>query len=194
MSGILVTAGLAVRFVVVALMPHGSKVNGWERLTLSLVWLSSVSNPSNKCLALPGQIFMVLHKLRLQPQCLRESTAFCGFCAMTCVNVRNIYRLGLCMPQVCCLFSPITSSLLACRTHSLQQKGAVVQGTVQATLAAAPLQLVQIYHADSSKYVAAAETIAVTGVMYILLGSTLAWLSAAFLAPAVLTKVSICSL
>lgn len=66
----------------------------------------------------------------------------------------------------------------------------ILQGAVQATLAAAPLQLVQLYHADSSHYIAAAETIAVTGVMYILLGSTVSWLAAALLAPAVLTKAS----
>lgn len=61
---------------------------------------------------------------------------------------------------------------------------------MQATLAAAPLQLVQVYHSNSPRHIAAAETVAVTGVLYILLGSTFAWLSAAFLGPALLTKVS----
>lgn len=74
----------------------------------------------------------------------------------------------------------------------LQTSAATPQGAVQATLAAAPLQLVQLYHTESNKYNAAAETIAVTGVMYILLGSTISWLAAALLAPAVLAKASTC--
>jgi len=69
----------------------------------------------------------------------------------------------------------------------------VLQGSIQATLAAAPLELAHVYKGGAHHYTAWAEAITVVGVYNILLGATMAWLSAAFLGPALLTKVCVVS-
>ena len=56
-------------------------------------------------------------------------------------------------------------------------------------MAAAPLELVGIYHSNSDSFLLGAETLTVIGVLYIMLGAIVAWLAAAFLGPAILTKV-----
>ncbi|KAL0039470.1 hypothetical protein WJX79_009541 [Trebouxia sp. C0005] len=61
-------------------------------------------------------------------------------------------------------------------------------GSIQATLAAAPLELAYVYKSDAHHYTAWAEAITVVGVYSILIGATIAWLSAAFLGPVLLTK------
>lgn len=69
----------------------------------------------------------------------------------------------------------------------------VMQGSIQATLAAAPLELAYVYKSDAHHYTAWAEAITVVGVYSILIGATIAWLSAAFLGPVLLTKVCVLS-
>jgi len=69
----------------------------------------------------------------------------------------------------------------------------VLQGSIQATLAAAPLELAHVYKSGAHHYTAWAEAITVVGIYNILLGATMAWLSAAFLGPALLTKVCVVS-
>lgn len=66
-----------------------------------------------------------------------------------------------------------------------------MQGSIQATLAAAPLELAHVYKSGAHHYTAWAEAINVVGVYNILIGATIAWLSAAFLGPALLTKVCV---
>ncbi|DBA85759.1 TPA: hypothetical protein ACH3X1_005319 [Trebouxia sp. C0004] len=61
-------------------------------------------------------------------------------------------------------------------------------GSIQATLAAAPLELAYVYKSGAHMYTAWAEAITVIGVFSILIGATIAWLSAAFVGPALLTK------
>lgn len=65
----------------------------------------------------------------------------------------------------------------------------VLQGSIQATLAAAPLELAHVYKQHAHHYTAWAEAITVVGVFSILIGATITWLAAAFLGPALLTKV-----
>lgn len=64
-----------------------------------------------------------------------------------------------------------------------------MQGSIQATLAAAPLELVYTYMQTSQHYIAQAEVIALVGVFSILIGATISWLSGAILGPVLLTKV-----
>ena len=65
-----------------------------------------------------------------------------------------------------------------------------MQGSIQATLAAAPLEMVQLYKQTSQHYTGQAEVIALVGVFSILIGATVSWLSGAILGPALLSKVS----
>ena len=79
-----------------------------------------------------------------------------------------------------------------CQCHvSITTNGHVLQGSIQATLAAAPLELAHVYKGGAHHYTAWAEAITVVGVFSILIGATLAWLSAAFLGPALLIKVCV---
>lgn len=64
-----------------------------------------------------------------------------------------------------------------------------MQGSIQATLAAAPLELVYSYKQTSQHYTAQAEVIALVGVFSILIGASISWLSGAILGPVLLTKV-----
>ena len=79
-----------------------------------------------------------------------------------------------------------TSLLLGLSWHGLQ-------GSIQASLAAAPLELAYIYKSGAHHYRTWAQAITVVGVFSILLGATIAWLAAAFLGPALLTKVNLFS-
>ena len=72
----------------------------------------------------------------------------------------------------------------------MQYNMPVLQGSIQATLAAAPLELAHIYKQHVHQYTTWAEAITVVGVFSILIGATITWLAAAFLGPALLTKVS----
>lgn len=63
------------------------------------------------------------------------------------------------------------------------------QGSIQATLAAAPLELTYLFKQADQRYAASAEVIALVGVFGILIGATVSWLSTALLGPAVLSKV-----
>ena len=79
-----------------------------------------------------------------------------------------------------------------CQCHvSIITHRHVLQGSIQATLAAAPLELAYVYKSGAHHYTAWAEAITVVGVFSILIGATIAWLSAAFLGPALLTKVCV---
>ena len=65
----------------------------------------------------------------------------------------------------------------------------MMQGSIQATLAAVPLELVHLYQPTSQHYIIQAEVIALVGVFSILIGATISWLSGAILGPALLSKV-----
>ena len=65
----------------------------------------------------------------------------------------------------------------------------LLQGSIQATLAAAPLELAYLYKQTTQHYKAQAEVIALVGVFSILIGATISWLSGAVLGPALLSKV-----
>ena len=69
----------------------------------------------------------------------------------------------------------------------------VLQGSIQATLAAAPLELSYLYKSTDPQYLAWAETIASVGVYSILIGATIAWLAAGLLGPLCLAKVMLFS-
>ena len=65
----------------------------------------------------------------------------------------------------------------------------VLQGSIQASLAAAPLELAYLYKTSAPQYTAWAEAIALVGVYSILIGATIAWLAAGLLGPLCLPKV-----
>ena len=64
-----------------------------------------------------------------------------------------------------------------------------MQGSIQATLAAVPLELVHLYQQTSQHSILQAEVIALVGVFSILIGATISWLSGAMLGSALLSKV-----
>lgn len=64
-----------------------------------------------------------------------------------------------------------------------------MQGSIQATLVAAPLELAYLYKQSAQHYIAHAETITLVGVFSILMGATICWLSGALLGPVLLSKV-----
>lgn len=64
-----------------------------------------------------------------------------------------------------------------------------MQGSIQATLVAAPLELAYLYKQSAQHYIAQAEVITLVGVFSILIGASICWLSGAILGPAVLSKV-----
>ena len=65
----------------------------------------------------------------------------------------------------------------------------IMQGSIQATLAAAPLELAYTYKQSAQHYIAQAEVITLVGVFSILIGATICWLSGALLGPVLLSKV-----
>jgi len=98
------------------------------------------------------------------------------------------------MPVFVLLVAADSRSDYLCQCHvSIITNRHVLQGSIQATLAAGPLELAYVYKSGAHHYTAWAEAITVVGVFSILIGATIAWLSAAFLGPALLTKVCVVS-
>jgi len=96
------------------------------------------------------------------------------------------------MPVFVLLVAADSRSDYLCQCHvSIITNRHVLQGSIQATLAAGPLELAYVYKSGAHHYTAWAEAITVVGVFSILIGATIAWLSAAFLGPALLTKVCV---
>ncbi len=131
------------------------------------------------------------------------------------INKQLTHRQSTCQPQLIdmnrtaqvwknCGSEALTANVLVlfvaadlrphhlCQCHvSIITNRHVLQGSIQATLAAAPLELAYVYKSGAHHYTAWAEAITVVGVFSILIGATIAWLSAAFLGPALLTKVCV---